>query len=62
MFSIIAPEAKSLKYRTSLSPLAYVTSRNSLLSATLYISATVARIIERIAASMSPPAASISEL
>ncbi len=45
MFSIIAPELKSLKYRTSLSPLAYVTSRNRFSSLSAYIRSTVRWII-----------------
>ena len=45
MFSIIAPELKSLKYRISLSPEAYVTSRNRFRSLGSYICSTVFSII-----------------
>ena len=41
MFSIMAPDEKSLKYMISLSPFWYVTSRNWLASSVRYISATV---------------------
>ena len=55
MFSIMAPDEKSLKYMTSLSPFWYVTSRNRLASSSRYISRTVSSIIAWIALSMSPP-------
>ena len=45
MFSIIAPEEKSLKYRVSLSPFWYVTSKKRFSSSARYISATVFSIM-----------------
>ena len=59
MFSIMAPEAKSLKNITSLSPFWYVTSRNRLRSSSRYISSTVVSIIARTALSGSPPPRSV---
>ena len=55
MFSIMAPEEKSLKYMTSLSPFWYVTSRKRLASSVRYIVSTVRSIITRTAFSGSPP-------
>src|SRR4029077_1551904 len=55
MFSIIAPDEKSLKYMISLSPFWYVTSRNWLSSSSLYISRTVSSIIDCTALAGSPP-------
>ena len=51
----MAPEAKSLKNITSLSPFWYVTSRNWLASSVRYISSTVRSIMIRTALSVSPP-------
>ena len=45
MFSIMAPDEKSLKYMISLSPFWYVTSRNWFASSVRYISAAVVSII-----------------
>ena len=45
MFSIMAPDEKSLKYRISLSPFWYVTSRNLFSSPVSYIASTAASII-----------------
>ena len=45
MFSIMAPDEKSLKYRISLSPFWYVTSRNRFSSSTSYMRSTAASII-----------------
>ena len=45
IFSIIAPDEKSRKYITSLSPFAYVTSRNRLISSSLYILSTADEIM-----------------
>src|SRR3990170_4330335 len=60
MFSIIAPELKSLKNRISLSPDAYVTSRNRFSSLSAYIFSTVRSIILRVVTATSPPALSTS--
>ena len=45
MFSIMAPDEKSLKYSTSLSPFWYVTSRKRLSSSVEYMYSTVWSII-----------------
>ena len=61
MFSIMAPELKSLKYRISLSPEAYVTSRNRLPSRRLVH--LLDRLLDHAAArraGASPPLRSIS--
>ena len=55
MFSIMAPDEKSLKYMISLSPFWYVTSRNWLPSSVRYISAAVVSIIDCTALAGSPP-------
>jgi hypothetical protein len=55
MFSIMAPELKSLKYRTSLSPLAYVTSRKRFSSLSAYMRSTVRWIIEVTVSARLPP-------
>src|SRR5262249_60560957 len=51
----MAPDEKSLKYSTSLSPLAYVTSRKRFSSLSAYIASTVVAIIELIAVGTSLP-------
>ena len=55
MFSIMAPEEKSLKNRISLSPFWYVTSRKRFSSPTAYMRSTAASIIASMAC-VSPPA------
>ena len=55
MFWIIAPELKSLKNRTSLSPLAYVTSRKRFSSLSAYMRSTTRTIIAFKHAVRSPP-------
>ncbi len=55
MFSIMAPDEKSLKYMISLSPFWYVTSRNWLASSVRYISAAVVSIMDCTALAGSPP-------
>jgi hypothetical protein len=55
MFSIMAPEEKSLKYMTSLSPFWYVTSMKRFSSDSAYISSMARSVMAWQALAGSPP-------